>query len=338
MDRATARELTALNNRFYAENATSFSATRNAPWDGWAQCLDIVRHELGFDGVASQGSVSGACCAEGRRDAKSAGCSQQARVRPTTCVSLLSQRAGDGLAECSPTLRVLDVACGNLRFEGFLARELPGVACECFAVDSCEALAGSTLPDAAAWKQAVRFRQLDVLACLAEAGDRSGAADCGSKHVEKAPRALSLVHRLTAAFAVPPCDAAVCFGFMHHVPVPEWREALLRALVECVRPGGIVCISFWRFLDHPPLARKADEVTARAAEDAQLARLVGAFDPGDRLLGWQDRQDSFRYCHHFSGAEIDALAASVAGRAHPIARFRADGRSGDLNDYLVLQV
>lgn len=338
MDRATARELIALNNRFYAENATSFSATRSAPWDGWARCLDIVRHELGFDDVASQESASGTCCAEGRQDAKSAECSRQTRVRPASCVSPSSQRAGDGPAECSPTLRVLDVACGNLRFEAFLARELPGVACECFAVDSCEALAGGALPDAPAWKQGVRFRQLDVLACLAEAGDRSGAADCGSEHVGKVPCASSLARRLTAAFAVPPCDAAVCFGFMHHVPAPEWRAALLRALVECVRPGGVVCVSFWRFLDHPPLARKADEATARAAEDAQLARLVRAFEPGDRFLGWQDRQDSFRYCHHFSGAEIDALAASVAGRAHPIARFRADGRSGDLNDYLVLQV
>ena len=86
---------------------------------------------------------------------------------------------------------------------------------------------------------------------------------------------------------------------------------------------------------------KAQPVTtgeALSTCDRLILPGVGAFDQGDRLLGWQDRQDSFRYCHHFSGAEIDALAASVAGRAHPIARFRADGRSGDLNDYLVLQV
>ena len=167
-----------------------------------------------------------------------------------------------------------------------------------------------------------------MLARLADAVDGAGVMRS---------KADQLACQLSDAFDVPPCDLAVCFGFMHHIPVREWRTAVLRALVECLRSGGVVCVSFWRFLDDERLARKADEATVRAAESMQLARLVRAFDAGDRLLGWQDRQDSFRYCHHFSDAEIDALVASVAGRARAIARFQADGRSGNLNDYLVLQ-
>lgn len=294
MDARAARELIALNNRFYEENAASFSATRSAPWQGWGRCLDVARCELGFDAGASTGRGSG--------DA----------------------------AERLSTLRVLDVACGNLRFEDFLAHEIPNVACECFAVDSCATLADAGEREGeSSGVPVVRFRELDVLALLVDALEGAGAA---SAKVDQLARTLA------GAFDVPPCDLAVCFGFMHHIPVRGWRMAVLRALVECLRPGGVVCVSFWQFLDDERLARKADEATVRAAGDMRLAQIVRAFNQGDCLLGWQDRQDSFRYCHHFSDAEIDALAASVAGRARTIARFRADGRSGDLNEYVVLQV
>lgn len=294
MDARAARELIALNNRFYKENAASFSATRSAPWQGWGRCLGVVRRELGLGAGAS------------------------------------AERGSGDAAERLSTLRVLDVACGNLRFEDFLAREIPNVACECFAVDSCAALADAGEREGeSAGMPVVRFRELDVLALLVDALEGAGAASA---------KADQLARTLAGAFDAPPCDIAVCFGFMHHIPVREWRTAVLRALVECLRPGGVVCVSFWRFLDDERLARKADEATARAAENMQLAPLVRAFDAGDRLLGWQDRQDSFRYCHHFSDAEIDALAVSVADRARAIARFRADGRSGGLNEYVVLQV
>lgn len=299
MDVTDARAVIALNNRFYEENAASFSATRGAPWQGWSRCLEVVRAELGLDAGASAGE----------------------------------KRAAAGMAERPPSVRVLDVACGNLRFERFLARELPGATCDCCAVDSCAVLAdagegASAVEGVGACVPAVRFRELDVLACLADAAE--GAAKDAS--------ADELARTLAGGFGMPPCDLAVCFGFMHHVPVPAWRAAVVRALALSVRSGGIVCVSFWRFLDDERLARKAQEATEQAQRDHAFARLVQAFGPGDRLLGWQDRAGSFRYCHGFSDGEVTDLAASVTDVARPVARFRADGKSGRLNEYLVLRV
>ncbi len=299
MDVTEARAVVALNNRFYEENAASFSATRGAPWHGWSRCLKVACAELGLGAGASAGE----------------------------------KRAASGMAERPSSVRVLDVACGNLRFERFLACELPGATCDCCAVDSCAALAGAgeganAGEGADARVPAVRFRELDVLACLADAAE-GAAKDAGADEL-----ARSLADR----FGMPPCDLAVCFGFMHHVPVPAWRAAVVRTLALSVRPGGIVCVSFWRFLDDERLARKAQEAMEQAQGDHALARLVRAFGPGDRLLGWQDRAGSFRYCHGFSDGEVTDLAASVADRARPIARFRADGKSGQLNEYLVLRV
>ena len=59
-------------------------------------------------------------------------------------------------------------------------------------------------------------------------------------------------------------------------------------------------------------------------------------EAGDFVLGWQDRPGAYRYCHHFSAAEIDRLVDAVP-EARLVARFGADGRTGTLNEYLVLR-
>lgn len=52
MDTTTAQVLIALNNRFYRDNAASFSATRSAPWEGWKRLGSILR-EHGWVGATA---------------------------------------------------------------------------------------------------------------------------------------------------------------------------------------------------------------------------------------------------------------------------------------------
>lgn len=52
MDTTTAQALIALNNRFYRDNAASFSATRSAPWEGWKRLGSILR-EHGWVGATA---------------------------------------------------------------------------------------------------------------------------------------------------------------------------------------------------------------------------------------------------------------------------------------------
>ncbi len=62
-------------------------------------------------------------------------------------------------------------------------------------------------------------------------------------------------------------------------------------------------------------------------------------DGADRFLGWQDAEDAFRFCHYFSDAECADLARFAEEHgARVLDSFCADGRTGDLNRYLVLQV
>ena len=252
MDTETARELIALNNRFYTEHAASFSATRSTPWTGWKRLVEELRE----------------------RDW--------------------------GASEDCETRTVLDLACGNLRFERFLTDAFPAVNLHFTAIDSCPALIGNDLA------HSVSFRDLDILDTLLD-----------SAH----PVALS----------ARPCDLAVSFGFMHHVPSEHLRLQVLESLVDATAHGGFIALSFWRFMDDRRLAAKSELAgTSPSIFPASL-------DANDHFLGWQDDARPLRYCHHFTETEIDGLVSGISPRAHELARWSADGSSGTLNRYLLLQ-
>lgn len=208
-------------------------------------------------------------------------------------------------------LRVLDVACGNLRFERYLADALPGRVLSGYAVDNCEPLVEAGERSEFGPLSRMSFQNLDAIERL--------SAGCLREALE-APDAS--------------CDLVVSFGFMHHVPLERWRVELLRALVAKVRSGGFVAVSFWRFLNSDKLAGKAKETTSRARAELGIPELP----PNDYLLGWQDTQGLYRYCHHFDEPEIERLLAMMADSADLVSRFEADGRTGNLNEYVVLRV
>lgn len=208
-------------------------------------------------------------------------------------------------------LRVLDVACGNLRFERYLADALPSRMLSGYAVDNCDPLVEAGERNESDALSRMSFQNLDAIERL------SGGSLRESLEAPDASR-----------------DLAVSFGFMHHVPLECWRAELLRTLIAKVRPGGFVAVSFWRFLNSDKLARKAQETTIRARAELVIPELP----PNDYLLGWQDTQGLYRYCHHFDELEIERLLAAVADSAELVSRFEADGKTGNLNEYVVLRV
>lgn len=266
MERAFAQRLIELNNRFYRENAHSFSRTRQAPWPGWERALEVAGDYLDL----SRGDPG----------------------RP---------------------LRAFDLACGNLRFEAFLAEQADRPL-ELYGVDSCDELAFDESGHADS-VTGFMYRKLDVLEALMDKS-HSGAALLAD---------------------VPAADLSVCFGFMHHVPDVELRENVLRMLLARTRAGGIAVMSFWAFAEDPHLARKAVGATARAAEEPPFEGfLPRSLEPGDYLLDWQGAAP-YRYCHSFGEDEVSRLAEAVSGDADEVGRFSADGRAGNLNRYLILR-
>lgn len=241
------------------------------------------------------------------------------------------RRAGGGRA-----LRVLDAACGNLRFERFLQGKLGNTACEFFALDSCDELLEHDVP--------VCYLHADLVeGALSGKGMRSlftsGLGECaGTPSAGGCPANGSSGAGSDAARVGGGFDLAVSFGFLHHVPGFDTRVRFLRDLLVCVRPGGAAAVSLWRFMDDARLAAKAE-----AAREGALATLAphgvmaASLEAGDHFLGWRNEAEAYRYCHHFSEEEVAALTEAVADLAFIVARYKADGKTNDLNHYLVFR-
>ncbi len=225
-------------------------------------------------------------------------------------------------------VRAFDLACGNMRFEHFALGRLSsspfaGRPLEFYGVDSCQDLA----TDEGGYARRIpnlHFQEVDVLGTLM----KPNPADMPD-----------------VVFDAPLADISVCFGFMHHVPSCEYRVRVLDALVRQTRLGGIIAISFWEFMNDERMVRKA----ARAEARAELAPPFEGYDPsqfepGDHLIGWQNDHHVYRYCHHFDDQQITDLVTGVRALStnddtpvRELARFHADGHSGELNRYVILQ-
>jgi len=213
------------------------------------------------------------------------------------CLRLLENELFSDRADLS----VLDLACGNLRFEAFLRREYPELSIHYFAVDNCDEL----LPR----DSEASYQNLDILDLLLKGQD------------------------LTTSIEAPLCNLALCFGFMHHIPLPGHRKAVLESLIKQVRPGGYIIVTFWQFMKDEKLRNKALIVHEKALAELKLPEL----NTNDFLLDWNNLPGAYRYCHCFSDFDIDALIADAAQEAQLVSRFISDGRGGTLNTYTVFQ-
>lgn len=122
------------------------------------------------------------------------------------------------------SLKVLDLACGNFRFERWLCQS--GFSrVDALGIDTSDCLAAMPPKDSS-------YLRRDVLT-------------------------------LSKKDELPKVHLAVCFGFMHHVPHEQLRLKIMHTMAEQVRPEGLMALSFWQFLNDERLSKKAVDTTRR---------------------------------------------------------------------------
>ena len=211
-------------------------------------------------------------------------------------------------------LRVLDVACGTLRFERYLTEAFPEADLRVTALDSCPQLVREDgLEDVA-----IDYHCIDIVRGL-----------------------LGQAAQTDAWLGVPAgaFDIVACFGFFHHVPGAANRDLLVDALMRARAPKGALAVSLWRFMDDEGLAAKAHvahEQAKRALPSQGALFDFADLEPGDWIIGWQGRQGAYRYCHSFDDGDVALLRSRmVCTRDIEVTCFRSDGRTHSLNEYLM---
>lgn len=163
-----------------------------------------------------------------------------------------------------------------------------------------------------------------------------------------------------------PFDVVMAFAVLHHLPVPFHAEIVrkVRALLarhseELPRRGipetsvaplpekgndqpasggfladarndrfekGIFILSNWQFLNSPRWQARIQpwERVGLTREEVEL---------DDYLLDWRRGGEGLRYVHHFSEAELDALAGGAGFEI--VESFDSDGKEGNLGLYQI---
>ena len=119
----------------------------------------------------------------------------------------------------------------------------------------------------------------------------------------------------------------------------EFERLSRRVEFELVQlaANGILAFTLWRF-GEPSLWQR---FRSRAIEWSDYNRSaprpldLSQLEAGDHLLRWGDSNGPKRYCHYSDETERDALLQTLP--LETIDHYTEDGRSKDLNEYLVLR-
>ncbi|MDO4854033.1 MAG: class I SAM-dependent methyltransferase [Coriobacteriia bacterium] len=328
MERRVADILNAATSRFYVQQARSFSQTRQSAWPGWERCLPYL------DELAAAAGAS--TCTAASSDAELCGVT---RGEVAAALGDAETHAAAARRGAARPLSLVDLGCGNLRFEAFLKAARPNFPVELTAIDLGAALFEQARPGI--FDDAQNSSSFDDTLC-GDAVCPAGQLDAHSFKMQLA--SFQDIDVITQALERKPllgihlgrsADTVLCFGFMHHVPGRKTREFALREMLKLLRPGGILAVSFWQFMKSPKLAEQTGQLREQALFDLEL--VSDDLEEGDHLLGWQKASGVYRYCHSFGEAELDSLAGALSDLAKLEARFEADGRTGNLNSYLILR-
>ncbi len=123
-------------------------------------------------------------------------------------------------------------------------------------------------------------------------------------------------------------DLIACFGLFHHLPSFNLRQKKLMELANYLNTGGLLVITFWQFGDKTRFKEKIVPPKEVGIDQKEL-------ENNDYILDWKRGQRRFRYCHHSNQVELEKMVKNVNLKL--IDHFLADGKTNDLNLYLVLK-
>lgn len=198
----------------------------------------------------------------------------------------------------SKRLKVLDLGCGNGRFGRYLHDK--GYRLEYVGVDGNERLLNL------ARKSLGEVAQVSLIRSEVEAV--GGLVERGS------------------------CEVVVAMGLVHHLPSGRARMGLMKKAALMVKPGGMLVVSLWQFM-----ADKRQKKKVVAWNDTRKSGFgidESELEEGDWLLSWQNKEGLVRYCHQVTKKEEGLLVRASGLRLMEV--FKADGKEGGLNRYLVL--
>lgn len=201
----------------------------------------------------------------------------------------------------NPTLKVLDIGCGNGRFAKFLEDTFPNSEISYTGIDNSPALLRIAKEKTFTDNLKATFERHDIVTELLE--------KTFLKDTQK-------------------YDLIVSFGVVHHIPSYQLRKTFFNTIGAALHEKGIAALTLWKFLDIQRLQDKTFDFEETDVDPDQLEK-------NDHLVHWYRGEKTFRYCHYSDEQEQERLIK--ASNLKLIDSFAADGKEGKGNTYLVLK-
>lgn len=205
--------------------------------------------------------------------------------------------------ELKTQLRVLDVGCGNGRFAAFIADQLTELDFFYFGLDNSKKLLEIAKSHDLMNYIEAKFIELDLVESLLEGN-----------------------FRLKLKTFKP--NFITALGVIHHIPSHQLRQQFLLQLAEVLNPNGFLVFTTWNFLESKRFNKKIKDPAIFDLDPQEL-------EEHDVILDWQRGETAYRYCHYTNHQELEKLVKAT--NLTQVSQFKADGKSGKLNTYTVLQ-
>lgn len=207
------------------------------------------------------------------------------------------------LAKTKTQLKVLDIGCGNGRFGEFLFRQKIHRHLLYHGLDNSASLLEFAQKRLASLKFEQEFLTVDLVESL-----------LNNSLITEIPHKK---YHLTTVF-----------GVLHHIPSLRLRKAFVRDLGSSLVSGGVLVMTAWRFLNEQRFEKKRIHPSIIKIDPEEL-------EANDFILDWQKGVTAYRYCHYTDERELKALIE--ASGMEFVQEYTADGKSGNLNHYVVLR-
>jgi len=123
-------------------------------------------------------------------------------------------------------------------------------------------------------------------------------------------------------------DLIVSFGVLHHIPSFKLRVNLIDQLGLLLKDdNSLLVLTAWQFGQDARFNSKKIEPEKTGVNPENL-------EENDFILDWQSNKRIARYCHFVDEQEIEKIETEISNLELK-QRFFADGKTKDLNKYLI---
>jgi tRNA (uracil-5-)-methyltransferase TRM9 len=194
--------------------------------------------------------------------------------------------------------KVLDIGCGNGRFENFLKKEM-ALNCDYTGVDFADQYSIGRNPNLNS-----KFVKGDVIK-----------------------------DNWTSGFVSNKFDLVVAFGLIHHIPSSKSRQKFFDDVRSIVGNNGLFVFSTWEFATNPRLIKRILDLEAKELFLKSQNINTEDLEQGDYILDWIKKILLHRYAHSFTESEIIEYLNKSGFEL--VDKFESDGRSLRRNKYWI---